>query len=109
MVDGRWYTIEAVDAPINPAELGRESSRDLRDPVKMGEAWDWVRAQPWAANYTAQEVAAEVDKMQVPDYDGTFENHPARYHEELEQRAANGDRYAQALLRGDTLAEEVDE
>jgi hypothetical protein len=45
--------------------------------------------------------------LDVPDYRGGFEDIPALRKRELEERAAEGDRFAAAVLEGGSLAEDV--
>lgn len=81
--------------------------RDLRDPQKLGE---WLESQRTAdrdksLSYWADIVEIQCGKgiVSVPDYDHgeSLATVTAReYRDELERRAADGDRYAKSVLAG---------
>lgn len=93
-----------------------EDQRDLRDPERLGEmllnATDQERdirvGWPDADKVRASRVydAYGHALAKVPDYEQGFVDHSKLRRDELEARAANGDRFAAALLRGDSLAED---
>jgi len=68
----------------------------------MGYVYEMIKKQHPDAKAT---YIYDFFNFEVGDYAGEFENHPSRYKAELEARAAQGDKYAEALLKGDYLGE----
>lgn len=88
--------------------------RDMRDPQKLGtellsKALRGMAASHYGRPVTLSEVydfGIERGYLLVENYDPTPPDHSVHYRRELEERAAQGDRFAQALLDGDSLAED---
>lgn len=78
--------------------------RDLRDPQELGEYLMAVKA--FYPDRSFSVIADMQGAKEVQDYDPNPVDHAALRDAELRDRAAQGDKFAAALLRGDTLAEE---
>jgi hypothetical protein len=83
-------------------------NRDLRKPALLGAAITSLGARRDSHQLSAsQRYDSVVAHEYIPPYqDDDKEDHPLRYRKELEARAAEGDRYAASVLRGESLAEE---
>lgn len=91
----------AVDTgPVIEHEPVTEDIRDKRDPIALGSRLTSVSRPPG----TILEIADAVDDglgTKVPDYDpgeSMVTETAKRYRAELEERAANGDRFAISML-----------
>lgn len=82
--------------------------RDMRDPAAVGIVLAHLREEHGQIN---PPLSVLHDKNLgwldlVPIYQGGFDDYMQERQVELETRAADGDRFAAALLRGETLAED---
>ena len=79
-------------------------TRDLRDPQKIGEMLLNVRNSPTGVRYPGvkfSQIADNLHNYPVPNYpqDELLSTITAReYRAELEERAAQGDKYAKSIL-----------
>lgn len=81
--------------------------RDMRDPEALGTALDLMRKN--RTDCPVLSVAADLHTrlgIRAPDYVHIPIDYAAERQRELEARAANDDKFAQALLRGESLAED---
>jgi len=82
----------------------------MRDPELLGKKLLELRKQvPDALLSMAYDTYDECCLVNVPNYDPQPVDHAAERTLELQYRAQNGDAFAAALLRGDSLAEEPTE
>lgn len=83
--------------------------RDLRDPVDCGSMLTALRKGE-STLALSELYDANVDLLEhggiIKQYAGDFVDHALVRRKELTLRAANGDRFAQAILDGDSLAED---
>jgi hypothetical protein len=80
--------------------------RDQRDPCELGEKLLEVSEFSDVSFHVAADEIYEGLHGEVAKFNGAPVNHAATRLRELEERAAQGDRFAQALLRGESLAED---
>jgi hypothetical protein len=81
-------------------------TRDQRDPQELGRTLLQVKTL-YSTRTLSQVYDLECDVMdRIPNYDPSPVDHAADRQRELEKRAAEGDCFAVAVLRGDTLAED---
>ena len=84
------------------------ASLDRRDPEELGYALLTLRDQVPSLSLSAA-YDWLVNELDVPDYDSGLTDHVALRQQELEARAAEGDKYAILMLRGDGPFEEGNE
>lgn len=95
--------IEDGTVDIGPQAVGVLVSgrhNDARDPQELGNYLLSLRSErgdTWLMSSLYDDYVVLLGH-QVPDYNPAPVDHSARYQEELEQRAANGDKFAQQLL-----------
>lgn len=82
-----------------------EDIRDKRDPVGLGAAL-LNRVHSVSILNEADYLDSPSGRLTILDYEGGFDDYMHERQIELETRAADGDRFAAALLRGETLAED---
>lgn len=87
--------------PITEHEPVTEDIRDKRDPIALGKALDQKRHGFVTIKGRADYLDSPSGRLEIPDYDPgesmvveTAKKHRA----ELEERAANGDRFAISML-----------
>lgn len=83
-----------------------EDIRDMRDPIELGSA---VRSVAAHTGMNFVHAADEIDHDlhgHIRDYRADFIDHAELRAKELQARADAGDKFAAALLRGDSLAED---
>lgn len=84
-----------------------EDIRDLRDPVSIGSTiLRTNRADSGGSLSFKYDKLDDLGLLPNITYRGDFIDHTAERDAELRERAEKGDKFAAAILRGDTLAEE---
>ena len=83
-----------------------EDTRDMRDPEELGKALLGARKSRTRGSLSKLHDALKPEVLDVPDYDPSPVDHAKERERELRERAAQGDRFAEAMLRGETLAED---
>lgn len=93
--------------PVTDQSDKIEDIRDMRDPQALGNAIMLMR-QNRSDCRTAAEAADMLAKLRItiPNYQPTFIDHSQTRLVELQVRAAEGDKFAAALLRGEYLGED---
>lgn len=93
------------------SSTSRSGLRDLRDPAKMGEEMEAIRQGRLAngmAPLTASARADLLESLAIPDFrhdDSVIRETVEAYQEELQIRAAAGDKYALSMLNGEAFNE----
>lgn len=99
-----------TDVTPVPGRKRMNDTRDLRDPQKLGEFLLRNKRPNRPLSFVADETLTGEYPKVIPNYpqDESLATITAReYLQELTERAANGDRYAESMLRGEADESEV--